>query len=111
MDKNKAFAKNLEAIRKQRGMSLSAFANELGIPKSTLQSVLADGQTTLDTALRISQGLNIPLDALTNGALSEEKFFLTHALMMGIDWFRELSPDEQKNVAFHLHGLLEALRK
>ena len=65
MEKHEIFAKNLEAIRTYRNQSVGEFSKELGIPKSTLQAVRNSGHTTLDTAIRIADGLGLPLDDLT----------------------------------------------
>ena len=47
MNKVENFAKNLESIRKTRKKSLTEFAREIGIPKSTLQSILKMGTQLL----------------------------------------------------------------
>ena len=54
------FGTNLNVLRQERQMTMTEFSNHLQIPKSTLQSVMYNGQTSLDTACRISDALNIP---------------------------------------------------
>ena len=63
---------NLRNLRKARGLSMMELSSELDIPKSTLQSIMDGGQTTLYTAMHISRKLRIPLDTLTNGVLSPQ---------------------------------------
>lgn len=64
MEKLKRFAQNLDNIKTRNNKSLTEFAQEIGIAKSTVQSILKDGNTTLDTAIRISTALGISLDDL-----------------------------------------------
>lgn len=66
MEKLKRFAQNLDNIKTRNNKSLTEFAQEIGITKSTVQSILKDGNTTLDTAIRISTALGISLDDLLN---------------------------------------------
>ena len=42
------FASNLHLIREFNRWSMAEFAEETHVPKSTLQSVLKEGQTTLE---------------------------------------------------------------
>lgn len=95
-EKHKNLAENLKNMRKSRGLSLTEFPEELDIPKSTLQSILADGQTSLNTAIRISEKLRIPLDVLTSGMLSAEQVRVMDGLLSGVEWFSQLPPDKQK---------------
>lgn len=111
LEKHEIFAKNLEKIREFNGQSLAEFAAEVGIPKSTLQSVRISGHTTLDTAIRISEGLGIPLDSLTGDAALAEKLDVIRYLLRPIDWFQVLSPDEQEEVILHFRKILEVLQK
>ncbi len=111
MDKHQNFANNLNAIRKSKQLSLSEFSEELGIPKSTLQSVLEEGQTTLNTALRISEALDIPLDALTKEQITFENILSIKELLNGIGWFDSLSHDDQKSVIFYLNKIWELIQK
>lgn len=66
------FAKNLDAIRRSQNLSLAEFAVSLNIPRSTLQDILKDGHTTLDTALRISKERKAPLSVLTGELVPQE---------------------------------------
>lgn len=109
MEKHEIFAKNLEAIRKYRSQSVGEFSKEIGIPKSTLQSVCNSGHTTLDTAIRISEGLNLPLDSLTGDSHMAEKAQLVRHILQSIDWVRSLSSDEQEEVIHHFQRILEVV--
>lgn len=105
------FAKNLEAIREINGQSIAEFAQEAGVPKSTLQSVRISGNTTLDTAIRISDGLDLPLDSLTGDEQLAEKIDIIRYLLQSIDWFQALSSSEQEEIIQHFQRILEVLCK
>lgn len=111
MEKHKTFAKNLEAIRIYRGQSVSEFAKAAGLPKSTFQSVRANGHTSLDTAVRISDGLGLSLDSLTSDNGLAEKIDIVQQLLQAVEWFRALSSEDQEKVAAHFRGILEVLGK
>lgn len=111
MDKHELFAKNLEAIRAINGQSIAEFAREAGIPKSTLQSVRISGHTTLDTAIRISEGLGLPLDSLTGDGSLTQSIDIIRYLLRSIDWFQALSPGEQEEILLHFRRILEVIRK
>lgn len=111
MENHNTFAKNLEAIRIYKGQSISEFAQTAGLPKSTFQSVRTNGNTTLDTAIRISDGLGIPLDSLVGDSGLAEKIDIIQHLLQSVEWFRALSPDDQEKVSAHFRGILEVLDK
>ncbi len=111
MDKHHNFAKNLASIQKLREYSLVEFSKEIGVPKSTLQSVLENGHTTLDTAIRISEGLNIPLDTLLSEDFLSKKIDILHGFIKSFNWFSSLSADDQKIVVFHLTKILEVIQE
>lgn len=92
------FGANLRLLKEERNLSLTEFSKELQIPRTTLQAVLEDGQTSLDTACRISDALNIPLSALTDIRLSHEKLDILKGLFLSMEWYSHLTP-EQKEIA------------
>lgn len=105
------FGKNLETIREFNGQSLAEFAQEAGIPKSTMQSVRLSGNTTLDTAIRIADGLGLPLDSLVGDGQIPEKIDLTRHLLKSVGWLRSLSAAEQEEVLLHFRRILEVACK
>jgi len=105
MDRHRNFEKNLNEIRKNKQLSVSEFSKELGIPKSTLRSILKDGQTTLNTALRISEALNIPLDILTQDNF--DKINLANNLLHSLQWYESQDDTYKGMVAFHINKILE----
>ena len=111
MEKHKLFARNLEAIRRINGQSIAEFAKAADVPKSTLQSIRLNGHTTLDTAIRISNALNLPLDSLAGDSYMPEKIDLAQHLLKSVGWFQVLSDEEQEKVLFHFQQILEVVRK
>ena len=111
MDRCRMFAKRLDAIRAVKNINMTAFSEELGVPKSTLQAILKDGNTSLHTAQHIADRLNVPLSSLTDGAMSWENLDSMAALLNCFAWFAHLSREEQEKVSFHISEISEVLRK
>ena len=96
------FFRNLEAIREYHNQSIAEFAQEVGIAKSTLQSVRISGNSTLDTAIRIADGLDLPLDSLVGDGHLPEKVDIIQYLLRSIGWFQELSGSEREETVYGL---------
>lgn len=111
MDRCRNFAKCLDAIRNLSHSNLTTFSEELGIPKSTLQAILKNGNTSLHTALIIADHLNVPLSSLTDDVTPEENLDAVAALLNCFKWFDRLSKEDQKKVAYHIHAIAEVLQK
>ena len=109
LDKNEIFAKNLAAIQAYRGQSLEEFALDIGMAKSTLRSIRVSGNTTLNTALLISERLGLSLDSLVGDAALPEKTQLTRHLIRSFDCLRTLSPEKREEVLLHFHRILEVI--
>lgn len=105
------FAKNLEAIRKINNANLTEFSEELDIPKSTLQDILKDRNTSLHTALHIAGHLNIPLSTLTGEMVPVDNPDVLTILLRYFSWFDRLSKEEQKTVADHFRSIMEVVQK
>lgn len=110
-EKHKNLAGSLKNLRKARGLSLAEFTRALDIPKSTLQTVLADGQTSLNTAIRISEKLRIPLDTLTNGVLFTEQVRVMDGLISGVEWFSKLPPEKKKEANELIYALIRIIEE
>lgn len=105
------FAKSLEMIRKIKCASMAEFSEELDVPKSTLQDILKDGNTSLHTALHIAGQLKVSLSTLTGEVIPAENFAALPALLQFLGWFDSLSAEQQAEIAVHIHAILEALQK
>lgn len=103
-------SKNLKAFRAARGLSMTGFASELGISKSTLQSIMASGNTTLDTAERIAASLGVPQVELLFDDRLPQKSNAARWLLQGTAWYASLSRDAQTEVAECIHRIMEVVK-
>lgn len=104
-------AKNLKRYQQLRGLTISEFARELDISKSTLRSILKHGNTTIDTATRISHSLNISLDTLIRDETFPEKIFILNHMQKALAWFAGLPAEKQEEVSSLLAQVWEVLEK
>ena len=111
MNKVENFAKNLESIRKTRKKSLTEFVREIGIPKSTLQSILKDGNTTLDTASRVADSLHISLDNLISKEESFDDIRFCESVKEIIAIFDGLDYEQQTTLEYYIIKILEIISK
>lgn len=111
MQETNRLSDNLKSFQKERGSNLKEFSAELGIPKSTLQSVLQDGNTTLETLLRIQSALGISLDALVFGDPEDPSKDQVRAIMECASLYSQLAPGKQKEFHFYMNKLVELFQK
>ena len=97
------FGRNLESIRKARHKS--------GIPKSTLHPIIKNGNTSLNTAVQISNALDKPLDDLINGDFMLGETRLSKSAKELISAFENLNAEEQETAIYHITELLKIVRK
>ena len=105
------FGYNLRFLKQERQLSLTEFSEVLHIPRSTLQAVLEGGNTSLDTACRIADALQVPLSVLTDGQLLPESAGVLHGILSSLDWYSSLPPEKQKTASFGFALILEVLQK
>ena len=105
------FKENLNALKKARQCSLTEFSEALNLPTSTLQSILGSGQTSLDTACRISDAVGIPLSVPARDSFPAERFEVLHGFLVQLGWFAELGSTDQRVVADAFSVTLEVLEK
>lgn len=69
----------IKDLIKEKGYSVKSFAEHIGIPYSTLRSILSSGVggASVDNAIRICQGLGITVDALNKCEAANNDFSLT----------------------------------
>ena len=80
MEKSNFLSENLKAYQMAHSKSLLEFSEELGIPKSTIQSIISDGNTTLDTLIRMAKALDASLDELVFGDLPAKQNIMDPAI-------------------------------
>lgn len=98
MDKEKNFARNLEALLKLKGKSVYETSEEISIPESTLRDAMKSGCMTLHTAIRISEGLNVSIDQLLSEELDAAEYDQALRLLNGLECFSKFSPDKQDEI-------------
>ena len=73
MERTNHLAENLLEIQREKGMKLAEFSRELGLPRSTLQYVMCNGNTALATLVHIANSLGSSLDELVFGGMPPMK--------------------------------------
>lgn len=111
MKRSNNLSQNLEVLRRAKGVTQTEFAQILGVPKSTLQTVMLDGNTTLDTLIRIADGLGVTLDELVFDKSMSQRSGLASWLMNGLARFSELEPDAQGKLQHDISEILDLLSR
>ena len=111
MKRGNHLSENLKAFQKARQITQAEFARELDVPKSTLQTVMDSGNTTLDTLINISENLNVSLDELVFGAELSNRERLVEALLRSLGWFTEQPADRQTALCYHINNILNLLTR
>jgi len=108
LKKENHLAANLKAYKRERSMTMLECSESLGIPKSTLQTVMKDGNVTLDTLLRISNALGKSLDELVFG-LTYSGEHRECKITRNMEMVLQLSIDKKQQLCDHLIGIVELL--
>ena len=111
MKRKNLLSDNLRAFQRARHITQAEFARELDVPKSTLQTVMESGNTTLDTLINISERLNISLDELVFGTELPNRERLVEALLHSLSWFAEQPAARQKALCYHFNSILNILTR
>ncbi len=109
MKRKNNLSDNLRAVQKARHVTQAEFARMLDMPKSTLQTVMDSGNTTLDTLINIAANLNVSLDELVFGAEQSGRQWLVEAMIHSVSWFTQQPAERQKLLCYHLNSLLDIL--
>lgn len=105
-------ADTLKALQAQKGMNMAEFANEIGIPPSTLHSVETSGNTSLNTLLQIADGTGKSLDELVYGVKHDsESQEAERFILRLLEFFSQLSQDEQAEAEFHFKELVRLFQR
>lgn len=111
MKRNNNLSNNLRALQKARRVTQSEFAQALDMPKSTLQAVMLDGNTTLDTLIHLADALGVSLDELVFAEDLPERDGVVHWLLDGVRWYADQPADRQEQLRFHIEGILKILTR
>ena len=109
MDIKRNLSNCLRAMYEAREGSLQEFADELNIPRSTLQSILAEGNTTMETLMRISESTEIPPELLLTDETMPGKIGVARWLLRGLTRFDSMAAPKQQVLAHHINGILEVV--
>ncbi len=109
MEKYNNLSENLKAYQDVYNLSLMEFSKELDIPKSTLRSILKEGNTTLETSIHISHQLNISLDLLVFNRRLPDKLFILYCINRYNDWVFAIPADKTERIVSLMEKLWEVL--
>ena len=93
-----------------KGCTQAEFSAELGVPTSTLQTMLYSGNTTLDTLLQLADAMDISLDELVLRRRSPEVDERIRQLMQEFAWYSEMTEERQKAVWYHVCELARLVK-
>lgn len=109
MERSNNLSDNLKVYQNARRKSLAEFSEELGIARSTMQSILVDGNTTVDTLIRMANTLYVSLDELVFGNLPSKRLDSVQCFLRDMEWFSSLPPEKQEKFRSLLCELLTLL--
>ena len=109
MDIKRNLSNSLKALCEARNITLQELAEEINIPRSTLQSVLAEGNTTLETLGRISDGTGLPPEMLLQNDGASRKVGIARWVLQGIECYDALSDFQQQRLADYIDGIMEVV--
>ncbi len=90
----------MNALRKSRGLSITAFAEEVGISRSSMQSLLnGTGNPRMDTVEHAAARLCLDPVVLLSGALSKPQLDAAISLLRALDFFASFSDEERDKFA------------
>lgn len=101
MELKQNLSRNLKALRNMSNQSLTDFAEEIGIGKTTLCDIEKGCSSSLDTVDTISKHLNLPSVALLSDLDSPESLKISVQLLKGMSWFQDLSSERQTKIVQH----------
>ena len=109
MKRTNLLSANLRMYRKMKNLTLTEFSQEIDIPKSTLRAVLKDGNTTLDTAMRISAGMKAPLDRLVYDEQFSDRLFILEHMEKSGSWLASFPEEKREKIAKLLAKVWEVM--
>ena len=109
MDIKRNLSNSLRALCEARSLTLQEFAEEINIPRTTLQSIFAEGNTTLETLMRISEGTGLPPEMLLQDDAAPRKIGVARWLLQGVACYDELTEFQQQKLADYIDGIMEVV--
>ena len=105
MERTNHLAENLLEIQRERGMKLAEFSRVLGLPRSTLQYVMCNGNTALATLVHIANSLGSSLDELVFGGIPPMKV-REKQVLVDIDNCSRLSSFQKEALVWHFDAMV-----
>ncbi len=96
-------ASNLKAYKKANQLTWVEMSEQFGISKSTLQSAMIDGNTTVDTLVRIANATQQSLDELVFSTRLE------HAVLQDVTRYCQLPIPVQRELCRYLRCISDLL--
>ena len=109
MDKCQNFANNMEDMLKQKGKTMSEFSEEIGVSRTTLQSMKKRKNMSLNTAILISDGLGIPVDVLMSKERIGNNFNIAKIWVQCMECYAVLPREKQTEFLYHFTKCMEVL--
>ena len=109
MDIKRNLSNSLRALCEARNLTLQEFAEEINIPRTTLQAIFAEGNTTLETLMRISEGTGLPPEMLLQDDATPRKISVARWLLHGIECYDALTDYQQQRLADYIDGIMEVV--
>ncbi len=111
MKRDSHLSDNLKAYQGEQRKTLSEFSREIGVAKSTLQSVMADGNTTVDTLIRIANALGVTLDELVFGNIQRVEVDAVRKVLSEVEWYVQIPREKQEKIIYHLSELMKLIEE
>ena len=67
---------------------------------------MIDGNTTVDTLIRIANGLDITLDDLVFGEMQTEQIDKVKKLLTEMQWYMQLAEEKRERLRYHLQEIV-----
>ena len=109
VDIKRNLSNSLKALCEARNITLQELAEEIDIPRTTLQSVIAEGNTTLETLGRISDGTGLPPEMLLHNDGASRKIGIARWVLQGIECYDALPELQQQKLADYIDGIMEVV--
>ena len=109
MEMTNRLSENLKKYQRLHNQTWVELSEELSVPKTTLQSLLKDGNTTWVTLMRIQQMLGITLDELVYGTDWIAKLYTEQKLLSNMAWYMKMPEEDREFFRYHLNEMMKIL--
>ncbi|NBI63075.1 XRE family transcriptional regulator [Clostridiales bacterium] len=90
----------MNALRRSRSLSITAFSEEVGISRSSMQALLnGTGNPRMDTVEHVAARLCLDPAVLLSGSLTRPQLDVAISLLRALDFFASFSDEEKEKFA------------